>query len=188
MTMERIGYGAGTRDGMTRPNVLRLLIGQAGPVGDLLEDEVAILEVNLDDATGQQIGRAFEALFAAGALDVYIVPIQMKKNRPGVLLTAIVGQERVAACEEALLTQTTTFGIRRHTCARRKLDRRIETVATKYGDIRIKLGLRGGLVCTAAPEYEDCAAAAKAHHVPLQDVIFETQAAWRRAHQTQGSL
>lgn len=182
MKIAHIGYGAGTRDGKTRPNVLRLLLGDsAGPTG-LLDDEIVLLEANVDDASGQQIGHAFDALLAAGALDVFTVPIHMKKNRPGVILSVLSSPEKVAACEEILFNQTPTFGVRRHGCSRRKLDRRSETVATRYGDIRIKLGIRGGLVCVVAPEYDDCAAAATAHGVSLRDVIFAAESAWRDKH------
>lgn len=183
MEIAQIGYGAGTRDGKTRPNVIRLFVGQIASHTGVVDDEIVTLEANIDDATGQQIGHAFSSLLAAGALDVFTIPIQMKKNRPGVLLSVLATPDKVAACEEILFNQTPTFGVRRHTCSRRKLDRRTESVATRYGEIRIKLGIRGGLVCAVAPEYDDCAAAATTHRVSLRDVFFEAEAAWRAKHQ-----
>lgn len=182
MEIARIGYGAGTREGRTRPNILRLLVGEAVACSGLVDDEIVALEANIDDASGQQIGHAFASLLSAGALDVFTVPIQMKKNRPGVLLSVLVTPDRIAACEEILFTQTPTFGVRRYACSRRKLDRRMETVSTRFGDVRVKLGLRGGLVCVVAPEYDDCAAAAAAHRVSLKDVFFEAESAWRAKH------
>lgn len=184
MVTDRIGYGAGTRDGKTRANIIRLFVGQPAGKTDLLEDHVFVLETNLDDATGQQVGYAIDALFSAGALDVFSLPIQMKKNRPGILLSVIADPAEVDACEAVLFTHTPTFGVRRQSWSRRKLDRRIETVATQYGDIRIKLGLRGGDVCIVAPEYDDCAAAAEKYNAPLREIAFEAESTWRKANQT----
>jgi len=177
MTVERYGWGAGRREGRTRANLLRLFVGEASSSDDL-RDEVVVLEANLDDATGEQIGHAFNALFAAGALDVYTTPITMKKNRPGVLLAAIVPFECVEACEDVLFDETTTFGVRHAVWARRKLERRSERVPTAYGPIRMKVGERDGRVVIAAPEYADCAAAAAQHGVALRVVMAAAQAAW----------
>jgi uncharacterized protein (TIGR00299 family) protein len=177
MTLSRIGLGAGTRDGKTRPNFLRLLIGESASSAE--HDEVVVLEANLDDVTGEQIGSASEALFAAGALDVFTIPAQMKKNRPGLLLTVLAEPHAAFACEEAIFTHTTTFGVRRHACTRRKLARSIETVQTRFGPIRIKVGRRQGRVLIASPEYEDCQRVAASAKLPLREVMFEAQAAWR---------
>lgn len=179
MRIAEIGYGAGTRDGKTRPNILRLLIGDSTNSSDEC-DEIVLLETNLDDATGEQIAHAFDALFAAGALDVFTLPITMKKGRPGVLLSVLAPHENQAACEEAVFQHTTTFGIRRHTCTRSKLARQTETVATRFGPIRVKIGRRGGRILIVAPEYEDCAAAARSHNAALHEVMFEAESAWRR--------
>jgi hypothetical protein len=186
MKIERCGYGAGARDGQRRPNVLRLLVGE-GPVMDEETDEVVVLEANLDDSTGEQIGHAFEALFAAGALDVFVLPIMMKKNRPGVLLSVLVQPDRQAACEQVLFAETTTFGVRRHLCTRQKLARSTETVSTRFDEIRIKVGRRGGRVLIAAPEYEDCARAARAHGVALGEVMSEARRVWRETHEAKES-
>lgn len=186
MRVASIGYGAGTREGKTRPNVLRVFLGEEVSPSDLSEDEVVLLETNLDDATGQQVGHAVEALFGAGALDVFTTPIQMKKNRPGVMLSALTTAQSAAACEEVMFTATPTFGVRRTVCGRRKLDRRIEKVATKYGEIRVKLGLRGGRVLHVSPEYDDCAAAALRAGVGLADVSHAARAAWSAKGTTSG--
>ncbi len=178
MTIEKTGFAAGTRDGRRRPNVLRLILGRAVAGPDEM-DEVVLLEANLDDATGEEIGHAVERLFDAGALDVFTTPIQMKKGRPGVLLSVLAPIEREAGCEAIVLRDTSTFGLRRMLCTRRKLERRHETVATAFGDVRIKLGLRGQDIVKAAPEYDDCAAAARRAGVPLRSVMDAALEAWR---------
>lgn len=189
MTIDRIGYGAGTRDGRRRANVLRVLIGEAAPTTKTTSlqagspeaqdaDEVVVLETNLDDATGQQIGYTFEALFAAGALDVFTTPITMKKNRPGVLLTVLAPFERQRSCEEVLFAETPTFGIRRYTCTRRKLIRSFEPVTTRYGIIQMKVGRDGASHVIAVPEYEDCARSAREHGVSLAEVVQEARRVW----------
>ncbi len=181
MTIEGCGYGAGARDGQNRPNVLRLFVGQASVEEET--DEVVMLEANLDDATGEQVGHAFEVLFAAGALDVFATPIIMKKSRPGLLLSVLAAPDRQAACEQVLFAETTTFGVRRQLCTRQKLARSTETVSTRFDEIRIKVGRRGDRVVIAAPEYEDCARAARAHGVALREVMFEARQAWRGSHE-----
>ncbi len=178
MRIECSGYGAGTREGKTRPNVLRVILGDSADDGDL-EDQVVLLETNLDDATGEQIGHASERLFAAGAFDVFTTPIAMKKNRPGVLLSVLAPLDKQADCERVLFAETTTFGIRRQVQSRCKLRRRFETVATPFGDLRIKLGLQGDDVVRVAPEYDDCAAAAAKHGVSLEAVMDAARRAWR---------
>ncbi len=182
MVIRSIGGGAGGRETPGLPNILRLFVGEAaslaGPADAEEHDEIVVLEANLDDATGEEVGHAFAALFAAGAVDVFTTPIGMKKNRPGMLLTVLTPPDRAAACEEAIFAETTTFGIRRHRSARRKLARSLETVATRFGEIRVKVG-RGARAEIAAPEYEDCAAAAARHGVPLREVMFEARRVWQ---------
>jgi len=178
MRIECTGYGAGTREGKTRPNVLRVILGESEDDSET-EDQVVLLETNLDDATGEQIGHASNRLFAAGALDVFTTPIAMKKNRPGVLLSVLAPLDKQADCERVLFAETTTFGIRRQVLSRSKLRRRIETVTTAFGDIRVKLGLQGDDVIRVAPEYDDCAAAAAKHGVSLRVVMDAADVAWR---------
>lgn len=171
MHIRSVGYGAGTRDGITRPNVLRVLIGDATEsAGGLETDQVAVLETNLDDATPQAIGFCSERLLAAGAWDVFSMPIQMKKHRPGVMLTVLCAPNDAIAMERIIFAETPTLGIRRRIENRSKLARRIETVQTQFGPIRVKIG-EAHDVRTVAPEYEDCKTAALQHNVPLHDVM-----------------
>jgi uncharacterized protein (TIGR00299 family) protein len=177
MRIERIGIGAGRREGQRRANILRLLIGETAEAAD--EDEILVLEANLDDVSGEIIGHVSDALFAAGALDVYSTPIYMKKNRPATQLTVLASPNLRDEVEAILFRETTTFGIRSHRCGRRKLDRTFDTVQTAGGEIRIKVGRWGGRVMTAAPEYEDCRQAAAAGGRPLKQVMEEAMRRWR---------
>ncbi len=171
MTIERIGSGSGTKDFIEQPNILRLMVGTANPDREVGSetDTVAVLETNLDDITPEVIGYAIERLFAAGALDVFAGPIQMKKNRPGVLLSVICEREKVAELEAILFRETGTFGVRRTTATRTKLRREAVTVQTPWGPVRAKRGWREGLE-VLTPEYEDCARVARDHNVSLRDV------------------
>src|SRR5262249_30729621 len=128
MTVERIGHGAGTRDFLEQPNILRVFVGQQSAVPAEERDRVWVLETNLDDVSGELIGHAFEALLAAGALDVFTTAIQMKKNRPGVLLSVLAPLERVAELEGVLFRELGTFGVRRYAADRSKLRRSAHTV------------------------------------------------------------
>lgn len=175
MLLRAIGYGAGTREGRTRPNLLRVLVGEVTPEGDT--DAITILETNLDDATPEVVGYCMERLLNEGALDVYAVPIHMKKSRTGVVLTVLCEHQRVPEMERLLFAETTTFGIRRHSVSRAKLHRAMETVVTPFGEVRIKIGKRDGIT-TASPEYEDCKVAAAKHGAALREVIAAAQAAW----------
>lgn len=167
MTVERVGTGAGTKDFLEHPNILRLLVGEAAGGGS--SDTVVVLETNLDDCTPEVVGFTTERLFAAGALDVFTVPIQMKKNRPGVLLSVIASPETADECEAILFRETCTFGVRRHTATRSKLHREAVTVDTPFGPVQAKKGWRDG-VEIITPEYEDCARIARERDVPLRSV------------------
>ncbi len=175
MTPRAVGYGAGTRDGQRRPNFLRVLVGEATTDG--ATDEVVVLEANLDDTTPEVIGYCLERLLAEGALDAYAVPIQMKKSRAAVLLTALCPADRAEQMEHLMLMETTTFGVRRHIARRSKLARRHESVSTPFGPVRMKVGTGRG-VLTAAPEFEDCRALAAAHGVALREVMIAAHVAW----------
>jgi len=188
MRIERGGFGAGTRDGKTRPNVLRLLIGESmDAAGDAESDEIILLEANVDDSTGEEIGHAVSRLLAAGALDAFTTPITMKKNRPGVMITALAPPDRAVALEAVFFEETSTFGVRRHRCTRRILSRRHESVNTPYGSIRVKVGERGGKPVTASPEYDDCAAAAAASGATLRTVMQAARAAWLASREARGA-
>ena len=167
MTIERIGHGAGTKDFLEQPNILRLWVGTAAAKDEA--DTVTVLETNLDDCPAEVVGYCFERLLAAGALDVFAVPIQMKKNRPGVLLSVIAEPGHVGELEAILFRETGTFGVRHTTAQRSKLAREAVTVETPWGSVKAKRGRRDGFEIVT-PEYEDCARIAREHGVPLRDV------------------
>jgi hypothetical protein len=176
MTVERIGTGAGSKDFLEHPNVLRLFVGTANAGG--ASDTVIVLETNLDDCPPELVGYCFERLFAAGALDVYAQPIQMKKNRPGMLLSVICEATNAAMCEEILFRETATFGVRRHSVTRSKLNRETVQVETPFGPVKAKHGWRDGFEIVT-PEYDDCARIAKERNVPLRtvyDAVIATRA------------
>ncbi len=176
MTIRTIGLGAGTKDFLEQPNLLRLFVGEStGPLVDDDSDTVVVLETNLDDVPAEVIGFAIEELFAAGALDVFCTPIQMKKHRPGVLLSVIASEELTARLEEILFRETATFGIRRTKAERHKLRRETVTVTTPWGPVRAKRGWRTGGVEVLTPEYEDCARVAREQNVPLRAVYEAVQ-------------
>ncbi len=188
MTLEKVGIGAGRREGQRRPNVLRLLIGTAD--GDAVvadeADEIIVLEANLDDITAEVIGYVYDRLFAEGALDVFTSPIYMKKNRPAVQLTVLAPIALRGALEELILTETTTFGVRGYPVRRRKLVRELEMVQTDFGPIRIKVGRQGGRVVTAAPEFDDCRCAAERTGRPLRELMEQALRCWRERERLTG--
>jgi uncharacterized protein (TIGR00299 family) protein len=170
MTIERIGYGAGQRELESQPNLLRLLVGEAADqAGDI--EQLWIVETNLDDAPGELVGYCAERLWQAGALDVYTTPIQMKKNRPGVLLSVLCGRLDVERVESVMFQETTTLGVRRWPVSRRKLERRVQTVETPWGAIEGKLAIVPGRAPVFSPEYEACRRVAVAQSVPLREVM-----------------
>ena len=169
MKLESIGYGAGTKNPDEQPNVLRLMIGTSDVTSD--RDTIVVLETNLDDCTGEVIGYAMERLFVAGALDVFTVPIQMKKNRPGVLLTVLAEPAKVVELEAILFRETTTFGVRRTTATRSKLHRESAIIDSPWGPLQVKKGWQEGL-SVITPEYESCAEIARRKGIPLR-VIYD---------------
>lgn len=170
MRIESIGYGAGKSD-FDLPNLLRVFVGEAEEA-DLPAHQISIVETNIDDMNPEFYEPAMERLFEAGALDVYLMPIVMKKGRPATLLSAICPIERTEEIAMVILRETTSFGVRISKATRRCLDRRWETVSTRYGDIRIKIGTADGIE-TASPEYEECRKAADQHGVPVREVYNE---------------
>ena len=163
LVARRIGYGLGHRTLRTRPNVLRAVLGScATAVGeppaphDWEHDEVAVLETNLDDTTGEQLGTFMETALQAGALDVFCVPVQMKKQRPGVWLTLLCPPGEADRFTELILRQTSALGVRRSVRERRKLRRQIVEIATAYGTVRVKVGLLDNQAVQAKPEWDDC--------------------------------
>ncbi|HET6884248.1 MAG TPA: nickel pincer cofactor biosynthesis protein LarC [Pirellulales bacterium] len=178
MKIERIGYGAGTRELEQQPNLLRLFVGQA--VDELAADQVWVLETNLDDVSGEVVGFATTKLLEAGALDVYTTPIQMKKNRPGVTLTALCQPPLVEKVERILFRETGTLGVRRWPASRHKLERKPHQVETEFGVIEGKLGWIAGQEPSFSPEYESCSRIARERDIPLKDVYEAAQKAWKR--------
>jgi hypothetical protein len=174
LTIRRIGYGLGTREHASRPNILRVVLGDsaAAPaaVHDWETDTVTVLETNLDDINAELLGDFVERAFAAGALDVFHTAIQMKKNRPGVLLTVLCAPEQADAFSELMLRATSAFGVRRYATERRKLKREFRTVRTPLGEVTIKAGRLDGQVIQFAPEYESCRQLAEAAQVPVKQV------------------
>lgn len=174
MNVSAIGYGAGTVDLEGQPNVLRVMIGEAAEkVTAGFDEEIAVIEANLDDMNPQIYGYVLEKALAAGALDVFTAPVQMKKNRPGTLLTVLCKPQDAEEIAGLIFAETTTFGVRTRREQRRVLPREHVSVATCFGDVRIKLSRVNGKILHVAPEYEDCKALAVAKGVPLQRVIAE---------------
>ena len=179
MKVERAGYGAGTREFPEHPNLLRLTIGEAATTegaslsASIESDKIAVLEANLDDLSPQVLAYAMERLLAEGALDVFSVPVQMKKGRPGALLTVLAKLEDANRLTRTIFAETTTLGVRRREEQRQTLSRRWETVDTTWGPVRIKIANMNGTVSNYAPEYEDCRILAEAQHVPLRTVMQE---------------
>lgn len=178
LRLEATGHGAGSRDTPGRPNVLRILVGGDG-TGGSGTDRVVVLEVEVDDMSPQLCGPLMDRLLAAGALDVYYTAIQMKKGRPGLLITALADPATREALEEILLAETTTLGVRRQEWDRTVLERDVVGVETPYGAIGVKIGRRAGRVYNAQPEFEDCQTAAAARGVPVKEVWAAALAAYR---------
>ncbi|WP_148593883.1 nickel pincer cofactor biosynthesis protein LarC [Aquisphaera giovannonii] len=177
ITIESIGLGAGTRDLPEQANVLRLFVGTVNlpPSGD----RIWVLETNLDDLPGEVVGYTTIKLMEAGALDAFVTPIQMKKNRPAVMISVLCDEPKIPAMEEILFRETATLGIRRYPVSRHKLKRQATEVETPFGPIRGKLGWIENRPPTFSPEYDDCARAASAHDVALREVFDAANAAYR---------
>ena len=200
LVAEKVGYGVGTRDNDTRPNVVRAALGvvaspsnrwsvvsgQSGTTGvatahDWDTDTIAVLETNLDDLSGELLGAFVERALGEGALDVFHTPIQMKKNRPGVLLTVLCAAADADMFSELLLRETSAFGVRRTLAERRKLKREFLTVKLPQGEVTVKLGKLDGTVVQVAPEFESCRQLAAKSGVPLK-AIYEAAIAAARGH------
>jgi uncharacterized protein (TIGR00299 family) protein len=175
MKIEKSGYGSGTREFPGHPNVVRLTIGEAASTlaAKTASETVTVLEANLDDLNPQVFGYVMDRLLEEGALDAFGVPVQMKKNRPGMLLTALCRPEDANKLTHLIFTETTTLGVRRRDEVRQTLARRWEKVSTQWGEVRIKIASMNGTVTNYAPEYEDCRRIAAEHRVPLKAVMQE---------------
>ncbi|MEH2259669.1 nickel pincer cofactor biosynthesis protein LarC [Nostoc sp.] len=182
IAIKQIGLGAGTIN-LPIPNILRLWLGENASLQSNFSDSegtssnletISVLETQIDDLSPQAIGYAFEALFAAGALDVFTQVIGMKKSRPGILLTVICHPENLLSCEAVIFRETTTLGIRRTTQQRAILQREIQQVETEYGKVRVKIAWKGQspekVIANVQPEYEDCADLARKHNIPWREI------------------
>jgi pyridinium-3,5-bisthiocarboxylic acid mononucleotide nickel chelatase len=185
MSIERVGYGAGDRDEPSTPNVLRVLIGNEISIDVSVEpsaaqpfravsapasERVTVVECEIDDMNPQIFGIVMDRLYAAGAREVFYVPVQMKKNRPGTLLTVIVPPDRRRAIADVIFRETTTIGLRHSEVERECLERKHVTVETPIGQIRFKVASQNGRVVNASPEFDDCAALAAANNLSVKEV------------------
>jgi uncharacterized protein (TIGR00299 family) protein len=175
MKTEKIGYGAGTRNFKNSPNVLRISVGETAERHEspFPVEEITVLEANVDDMTPQIFGYVLEQALQNGALDAFGTPIQMKKSRPGMLLTVLCRTEDSQDLTKLILAETTTLGVRMRQESRAALTRRHVSVSTKWGDVRMKLANLNGSISNYAPEYEDCRQIAKEQKVPLKTVMQE---------------
>jgi len=168
MTIANIGYGAGARSFDDTPNVLRVLIGEADRAAP--SHTVVVIEAEIDDMNPQIFGVLMDKLLAAGALDVFYTPIQMKKNRPGTLLSVIAPPPLREVLTSTIFRETTTIGVRHREMARECLDRETHTVTTPFGPVRFKIARRNGEILNAAPEFEDCVHLANQHGRPIKEI------------------
>jgi pyridinium-3,5-bisthiocarboxylic acid mononucleotide nickel chelatase len=183
MTIEKVGYGAGDRELKETPNVVRVLVGEAEdlktqdsrPRTDM---RVAVLECEIDDMNPQIFGVLMEKLYAAGALEVFYSAVQMKKNRPGTLMTIVAKPEEREAMTEIVFRESTTIGIRHQELSRECLDREMVTVTTTLGPVRFKVARRGGRVLNAQPEFEDLAKLSNERGIPIKDIQALAHKAW----------
>jgi hypothetical protein len=173
---EGIGHGAGARDTPGRPNVLRVIVGTAAEAQ--AAERVVVIECEIDDMSPQLFGPLIDRLLAAGALDVYYTAVQMKKGRPGTLLTALVPPERRPAVEDVLFAETTTLGLRWQEWNRTVAARERQVVETPYGPVHVKIGRRQGVVVNVQPEFDDCLKQAEAAGRPVKEVWAAAAAAW----------
>jgi uncharacterized protein (TIGR00299 family) protein len=194
MSVSAIGYGAGTADLEGQPNVVRIMVGeevrvgksetkgaQAEACGTGFDEEIAVIEANLDDMNPQIYGYFLDKGLAAGALDVYTTPVQMKKNRPGTLLTVLCKPQDTNSLMTLIFAETTTFGARTYRAQRRVLPREWVSVATDFGDVRMKVSRVNGRILHVAPEFEDCRRLAAEKDVPLQRVIAEAMRSYEKS-------
>ncbi|MBD0370843.1 MAG: nickel pincer cofactor biosynthesis protein LarC [Pyrinomonadaceae bacterium] len=174
MKIERAAYGAGSRDYPRFPNALRLIVGES-EAEEAAEEKLVMLETNIDDMTAQRFGYLMERALETGALDCFFTPVQMKKNRPGVLVSILCRPEEKERLSELLFTETTTLGVREMEVKRRALERTVVRVETRYGAIDVKVAHLNGRVMNEMPEYEQCQSAARTSGVSLSAVEDEVR-------------
>ncbi|MBI5587812.1 MAG: nickel pincer cofactor biosynthesis protein LarC [Deltaproteobacteria bacterium] len=179
MVIERTGYGAGKKDFKESANLLRVMTGETGGKTSGLEDteSLTVVETNIDDMSPQVSGYLMERLFSAGARDVFFTPVQMKKSRPGVLLTVLADAVHKMKIIDMIFEESTSIGIRCYPVERHCLERKTVKVKTPWGPVSVKISLRGGRAVNAQPEYEECRLLAEKKKVPLKKVMEEAAAA-----------
>ncbi len=173
MKIDRIGYGAGSRDLPERPNMLRIIIGET--VSVFKEDRIHVIETNIDDMNPQNFEYLFEKLFREGALDVYTTVIQMKKSRTAFKLTVLAQPQDLERLAAVIFSETTSIGLRFYEADRLKLDRKIVKVRTRYGDVKVKMSQSSSGIRTASPEYDNCVKLAREKRVPLKVIYDEAK-------------
>lgn len=181
MTIEKVGYGAGKKDLKKRANIVRAVLGSASDLGGPEGERLYVLETNIDDMSPQLSGHLIEKLFASGALDAFHTAVQMKKSRPGVLLTVLAREEDRARLMETIFRESTTIGVRAWPVERRCLERKSIKVKTPYGSVSVKAAYLSGKAVNAQPEYEDCRLLAEKKGAPLKEVIDSARAAAMKA-------
>jgi pyridinium-3,5-bisthiocarboxylic acid mononucleotide nickel chelatase len=177
MTVDSVGVGAGTRQHIDRPNILRVVVGDASAGSEQDLPEVVVLEANVDDLMPELVPDVIDACLIAGAIDAWTVPIQMKKARPGLLLSVLARPHDERRLAETLLRHSSTLGVRVRRHARYELDRAIREVEVEGHPIRIKVGMLSGRVVNVAPEHDDCAEVAAASGRPVKQIWAEALAA-----------
>ena len=188
MKIDKSGYGAGSRDLPGHANVVRLTIGEAQSevVRKTSDETITVLEANIDDLNPQVFGYVMDRLLEEGALDAFGIPVQMKKNRPGMLLSVLCRPQDASRLTNLILSETTTLGVRRREERREVLARKLVTVSTRWGDVRLKVASMNGTITNYAPEYDDCRRVAVEHHVPLKNVMQEAMQAYMKVRAKAG--
>ncbi len=193
MTIKSIGYGAGARQSDNPPNVLGFWVGEtrgfstrrvdtiAGAIGVAAESDTTLIETNIDDMTGEQLGHVLGMLMKSGARDAWLTPIQMKKNRPAVLLSALMSDEDAYSIASLIFVETTSLGLRLRSVDRLVADREAVNAQTRFGDARVKVKRIAGRVMQVAPEYDECARIALEHGLPLAEVMDHVRADARKS-------
>ena len=182
MRLENVGYGIGSKDFEETPNLVRVMLGKT----EGGSEKAVVMETNIDDMTPQTAGYLMERLFESGALDVFFIPVQMKKNRPGILLTIIAGEDKKDVLLDVVFSESTSIGVRCYGVERFCLERREEKVKTRYGTVRVKISIRGGRAVNVQPEYDDLRRIAAKKGVPLKEVAAEARASALRGGPNKG--
>ena len=177
MKTNAIGYGAGSKDFSDSPNLLRIMIGEGYSPSE--QDSITVIESNIDDMNPQFYDHIMNRIFDAGALDVFLTPIIMKKNRPAVKITLLSENDNVNKLADILLKETTSFGLRMYKTERIKLEKEIKTVKTEYGSTKVKIGKKNGKIINIAPEYEDCKRIANERGISIREVYEKVKSATR---------